>query len=174
MGGFIFLCGFVLMILTGMLLGEMQEKEEEKETEKRRIEGIKNMVTSAFDDILEDAKRFGDIYYVSLNDFVKKMLKLTSSIVKTDLKAYDIYNVKLLYDDPRSPHLGRIVIDKDLTPRFMSSAPSLDREQADIELSAALNVVEVEEFARKCRDIKLGVDIEAYRKEKVRKLINGK
>ena len=108
-------------------------------------------------------------------DFADKMEKLSDGDVKADLKPYDVYNVKSLSEYLKMGKLlGRIVINKNLEPRFMTSLPLTDAEVADIELEAALTIGEGKELADKCRKIKMDVDIESFRKDKVRKAINNK
>lgn len=172
---------YFLLISLGIALlclaqAELSDRNEKKEAEERRIANLKNDVKEELDGITEYADRFGDKFYDSLMDFANKMEKLYLDDVKVDLKPYDIYNAKLLQESFSSlgKLLGRIVINKNLEPRFMVSAPSTIPSRADIQLEAALTIDEVKELADKCRKIKMDVDIEAFRKDKVRKAINNK
>ncbi len=165
--------GIVFLCLAQSVLSDRNEK---KEAEERRIADLQNDVKEELDGITEYADRFGDKFYDSLMDFASKMEKLSLDDVKVDLKPYDIYNIKYLQESfsPLGKLLGRIVINKNLEPRFMVSAPSTIPSRADIQLEAALTIDEVKELADKCRKIKMDVDIEAFRKDKVRKAINNK
>lgn len=172
---------YFLLISLGIALlclaqAELSVRNEKKEAEERRIASLQNDVKEELDGITEYADRFGDKFYDSLMDFASKMEKLYLDDVKVDLKPYDIYNAKLLQESFSSlgKLLGRIVINKNLEPRFMVSAPSTIPSRADIQLEAALTIDEVKELADKCRKIKMDVDIEAFRKDKVRKAINNK
>jgi hypothetical protein len=152
------------------------DHEEKKEAEERRIADLKGEIKEDLEKITDLAYRFGDKFYDSLMDFASKMEKLTEDDVKADLKPYDIYNIKYLQESFSSlgKLLGKIVINKNLEPRFMVSTPSTIPSRTDIQLEAALTIDEVKELAYKCRKIKMDVDIEAYRKDKVRKAINNK
>jgi D-arabinose 1-dehydrogenase-like Zn-dependent alcohol dehydrogenase len=152
------------------------DHEEKKEAEERRIADLKGEIKKDLEKITDLAYRFGDKFYVSLMDFASKMEKLTEDDVKADLKPYDIYNVKHLQESfsGLGKLICRIVINKNLEPRFMASSPSTIPSRIDIQLEAALTIEEVKELADVCRRIKMDVDIEAYRKDKVRKAINNK
>jgi len=165
--------GIILLYIAQTVLSDRNEK---KEAEERRIADLQNDVKEELDGITEYADRFGDKFYDSLMDFASKMEKLCLDDVKVDLKPYDTYNIKRLQESfsPLGKLLGRIVINKNLEPRFMVSAPSTIPSRADIQLEAALTIDEVKELADKCRKIKMDVDIEAFRKDKVRKAINNK
>ena len=165
--------GIILLYIAQTVLSDRNEK---KEAEERRIADLQNDVKEELDGITEYADRFGDKFYDSLMDFASKMEKLSLDDVKVDLKPYDTYNIKRLQESfsPLGKLLGRIVINKNLEPRFMVSAPSTIPSRADIQLEAALTIDEVKELADKCRKIKMDVDIEAFRKDKVRKAINNK
>ena len=165
--------GIILLYLAQTVLSDRNEK---KEAEERRSADLQNDVKEELDGITEYADRFGDKFYDSLMDFASKMEKLCLDDVKVDLKPYDTYNIKRLREpfSPLGKLLGRIVINKNLEPRFMVSAPSTIPSRADIQLEAALTIDEVKELADKCRKIKMDVDIEAFRKDKVRKAINNK
>lgn len=165
--------GIILLYIAQTVLSDRNEK---KEAEERRIADLQNDVKEELDGITEYADRFGDKFYDSLMDFASKMEKLCLDDVKVDLKPYDTYNIKRLREpfSPLGKLLGRIVINKNLEPRFMVSAPSTIPSRADIQLEAALTIDEVKELADKCRKIKMDVDIEAFRKDKVRKAINNK
>ena len=172
---------YFLLISLGIILLDiaqtvLSDRNEKKEAEERRIADLQNDVKEELDGITEYADRFGDKFYDSLMDFASKMEKLCLDDVKVDLKPYDTYNIKRLQESfsPLGKLLGRIVINKNLEPRFMVSAPSTIPSRADIQLEAALTIDEVKELADKCRKIKMDVDIEAFRKDKVRKAINNK
>jgi hypothetical protein len=154
----------------------LSDRIEKKEAEERRIADLQNDVKEELDGITEYADRFGDKFYDSLMDFASKMEKLCLDDVKVDLKPYDTYNIKRLREpfSPLGKLLGRMVINKNLEPRFMVSAPSTIPSRADIQLEAALTIDEVKKLADKCRKIKMDIDIEAFRKDKVRKAINNK
>ena len=70
--------------------------------------------------------------------------------------------------------VGRIVIDKNLNPKFLVNPISLNREEADIQLEVALPTDEVRLIAEKCKNIKMDADIDMYRKCKVKEVIDGK
>ena len=165
--------GIILLYIAQTVLSDRNEK---KEAEERRIANLQHDVKDELNEITEYADRFGDKFYDSLMDFASKMEKLCLDDVKVDLKPYDTYNIKRLQESfsPLGKLLGRIVINKNLEPRFMVSAPSTIPSRADIQLEAALTIDEVKELADKCRKIKMDVDIEAFRKDKVRKAINNK
>ena len=161
-----------LLVIVSLILAEKEERDAEKEIELARINNIKNYVTEPFSDIEADSDRFGHDYAKSLIDYANKMDKLSSSKVKKDLKPYDTYYIKRLSKSASvSSALGRIVIDKDLTPRFMANA--LNPNDRDIQLSVALTSSEVRELADKCNKIAMDKDIDIYRKDKVNKAING-
>lgn len=162
----------IALIAISFYLGDRQAK---KDTEKERIARIQKHVKEDLEAITRYATRHGDTFYDALMDFADKMEKLSDGDVKADLKPYDVYNVKRLSEYlTMGKLLGRIVINKNLEPRFMTSLPLTDAEVADIELEAALTIDEVKELADKCRKIKMDVDIESFRKDKVRKAINNK
>lgn len=171
----VFLITFLIIIAVITLL-QFIEQNAKKEAEEIRIANLQHDVKDELNEITEYADRFGDKFYDSLMDFVSKMEKLSLDDVKVDLKPYDTYNVKHLQESfsPLGELLGRIVINKNLEPRFMVSAPSTIPSIADIQLEAALTIDEVKELADKCRKIKMDIDIEAFRKDKVRKAINNK
>ena len=176
MGVLYFLLISLCIILLYIAQTVLSDRNEKKEAEERRIADLQNDVKEELDGITEYADRFGDKFYDSLMDFASKMEKLCLDDVKVDLKPYDTYNIKRLQESfsPLGKLLGRIVINKNLEPRFMVSAPSTIPSRADIQLEAALTIDEVKELADKCRKIKMDVDIEAFRKDKVRKAINNK
>ena len=161
----------IILVSLYFYLGSRQEKQAKKE----RITRIQKHVKEDLEAITRYATRYGDTFYDTLMDFADKMEKLSDGDVKADLKPYDVYNVKRLSEYlTMGKLLGRIVVNKNLEPRFMTSLPSTDAEVADIELEAALTIGEVKELADKCRKIKMDVDIESFRKEKVKKAINNK
>jgi hypothetical protein len=162
----------IALIAISFYLGDRQAK---KDTENERIISIQRHIKEDLETIPIYATRYGDKFYDALMDFANKMEKLSDSDVRADLKPYDVYNMKTLSEYLKSMGklLGRIVIDKNLEPRFMTSYLSTNTEEADIELEAALTIGEVKELAEKCRKIKMEVDIETYRKEKVKKALNG-
>ena len=162
---------FVIVLALWVYL-TVQEEHYEKEREKLvKIERIKSYVLTGFEEIEEDADRYGNDYSESLLNFADKMDKMSSLEVRKDLRPYDIYNVKLLSEKTSSRTLGKIVIDKDLVPRFMATA--LNDNDRDIQLSVALTSSEVRELANKCKKARMYKEIETYRKDKVNKVING-
>lgn len=168
----IVLVALIALLAISLYLGDRQAK---KDTEKERIIRIQRYIKEDLEAITRYSTRYGDTFYDTLMDFADKMEKLSDGDVKADLKPYDVYNVKSLSEYLKMGKLlGRIVINKNLEPRFMTSFPSADAEVADIELEAALTIGEVKELADKCRKIKMDVDIESFRKEKVKKAINNK
>ena len=160
----------IILVSLSFYLGDRQAK---KNTEKERIARIQKHVKEDLETIPRYATRYGDKFYDVLMDFANKMEKLSDSDVRADLKPYDVYNMKSLSEYLKSMGklLGRIVINKNLEPRFMTSYLSTNTEEADIELEAALTIGEVKELAEKCRKIKMDVDIEAFRKDKVKKAL---
>lgn len=154
----------------------LEDRRAKKNTEKERIIKIQKHIKEDLETIPRYATRYGDKFYDVLMDFANKMEKLSDSDVRADLKPYDVYNMKNLSEYLKSMGklLGRIVINKNLEPRFMTSYLSKNTEEADIELEAALTIGEVKELAEKCRKIKMDVDVEAFRKDKVKKAINNK
>ena len=117
-----------------------------------------------------------DIIHHKLAHLFPLMADMVSEIkddVKRDLKPYDVYNTKRLHNQfsGLGTMLGRIVINKNLEPRFIVSAPSTIPSRADIQLEAALTIEEVKELANKCLRIKMDADIEKFRKDKVNKAI---
>lgn len=152
----------------------MDDKAKEKENRLAEIERIKSHVANEFEYMLDMAEICGDKYYKSLIDFADKMDKLSQ--LQSDLKPYDKYCFKKLYENTAShmasKFIGRIVIDKDLVPKFMLTAPSNMSSQLDIELKAALTSEDVRGFANKCRKAKMDADIEKFRKDKVTKALN--
>ena len=172
---FVMLSLLVLLIIVVSLSFYLGDRQAKKDTEKERIARIQRHVKEDLEAITRYATRYGDTFYETLMDFADKMEKLSDGDVKADLKPYDVYNVKSLSEYLKMGKLlGRIVINKNLEPRFMTSLPLTDAEVADIELEAALTIGEVKELADKCRKIKMDVDIESFRKEKVKKAINNK
>jgi hypothetical protein len=172
----VMLSSLVFLIVLVSLSFYFGNKETEKEIKMERIDRIHKNVKYDLESITRYATRSGDKFYNALMDFANKMEKLSESEVKDDLKPYDVYNVKPLNENLKhiSRLLGRIVIDKNLEPRFMTSYISSNAEEADIELEVALSIDEVKELANKCRKIKMNTDIEAFRQEKVKKVINNK
>ena len=141
---------YFMLIALGISLAALSiqawsDHVEEKEAEERRIADLQNDVKEELDGITEYADRFGDKFYDSLMDFASKMEKLCLDDVKVDLKPYDTYNIKRLQESfsPLGKLLGRIVINKNLEPRFMVSAPSTIPSRADIQLEAALTIDEL-------------------------------
>jgi uncharacterized protein YpmB len=163
----------VLLIILVSVSFYLGNRQAEKDAEKERIDKIQKGVKDDLETISRYATRYGDKFYDVLMDFANKMEKLSDSDVMADLKPYDVYNMKSLneYVKGVSRLLGRIVINKNLEPRFMTSYLSTNTEDADIELEAALTIGEVKELAEKCRKIKMDVDIEAFRKDKVKKAL---
>jgi hypothetical protein len=172
---FIMLSLLVFLIILVSLSFYLGDRQAKKDTEKERIARIQKYVKEDLEAITRYSTRYGDTFYDTLMDFADKMEKLSDGDVKADLKPYDVYNVKRLSEYlTMGKLLGRIVVNKNLEPRFMTSFPSTNAEVADIELEAALTIGEVKELADKCRKIKMDVDIESFRKEKVKKAINNK
>lgn len=171
---------FFILIFTmlGLFFSALifSDRMDKKDVKRRRINGIQNDVKKDLEEITEYANRFGDDYNKSLMDFANKMENLTKDDIKRDLKPYDIYNTQRLHNQLSGlgTMLGRIVINKNLEPRFMVSAPSTIPSRADIQLEAALTIEEVKELANKCLRIKMDADIEKFRKDKVNKAINNK
>lgn len=169
----------IVMTLFGIVLAALiifqcysSNKEEKKQMEQARINKIHKYVTDGFDEVIKEAERFGDKFSSSLNDYADKMYKLSQLEVKKDLKPYDEYEAKFIYS-PSSEIIGRIVIDKNLTPKFMVTYPSIDREEADIQLEVALTLDMVTNLASRCIKAKMDSDIETFRLKKVDKIING-
>jgi hypothetical protein len=170
---FVVIFTFLSLSFSVLIFSDRMDKEN---VERRRINGIQNDVKEELEEITEYADRFGDDFNKSLMDFANKMENLTKDDVKRDLKPYDVYNTKRLHNQfsGLGTMLGRIVINKNLEPRFMVSAPSTIPSRADIQLEAALTIEEVKELANKCLRIKMDADIEKFRKDKVNKAINNK
>lgn len=158
-----------VIILLWLALQISEERGLEKERVKRILKIKQDYVLEGYNDILENANGFGNDFYESLNSYAAKMDKL--SALKQDLKPYDVYEIGSLAKN--CCILGRIVIDKNLNPKFMAVAQSLISEEADIQLDAAYSSDSVRELANKCRRIKLDIDIDNYRKDRVKKAING-
>ena len=171
-------CMIILGLVMIVALSEyMDDKQAEKEQKEAEIERIKNCVIEDFKELEDYTDNYGIEFYTSLIDFAKKMEKLCEPNIKCDLHPYDTYNISKIIDNKTfKGHslLGRIVIDKALTPKFMMSCQSTIPSICDIQLEAALTANEVKELAEKCRKIKMDKDIETYRKNKVREAINGK
>lgn len=170
---FILIFTMLSLFFSALIFSDRMDKEDVK---RRRINGIQNDVKEELEEITEYADRFGEDFNKSLMDFANKMENLTKDDVKRDLKPYDVYNTKRLHNQfsGLGTMLGRIVINKNLEPRFMVSAPSTIPSRADIQLEAALTIEEVKELANKCLRIKMDADIEKFRKDKVSKAINNK
>ena len=170
---FIVLFTMLGLFFSALIFSDRMDKEDVK---RRRINGIQNDVKEELEEITEYANRFGDDYNKSLMDFANKMENLTKDDIKRDLKPYDIYNTQQLHNQfsGLGTMLGRIVINKNLEPRFMVSSPSTIPSRADIQLEVALTIEEVKELANKCLRIKMDADIEKFRKDKVSKAINNK
>ncbi len=170
---FILIFTMLSLFFSALIFSDRMDKEDVK---RRHINGIQNDVKEELEEITEYADRFGEDFNKSLMDFANKMENLTKDDVKRDLKPYDVYNTKRLHNQfsGLGTMLGRIVINKNLEPRFMVSAPSTIPSRADIQLEAALTIEEVKELANKCLRIKMDADIEKFRKDKVNKAINNK
>lgn len=175
MGTLYFICLGLFLALAICLLQLDDEKTLEKEREAARIKRIQSHVTEGFKDIIDLAPRCGNEYYDSLMDFANKMEKILT--IKEDLKPYDTYFHKKLYEDKKthmaSKFIGRIVIDKNIVPRFMVTPQSTIPSQCDIELEVALTSDGVRQLAENCRRTKMEADMEEYRKDKVKKILNG-
>jgi hypothetical protein len=170
---FVVIFTFLSLSFSVLIFSDRMDKEN---VERRRINGIQNDVKEELEEITEYAYRFGDDFSKSLISFADKMENLTKDDIKRDLKPYDIYNTQRLHNQfsGLGTMLGRIVINKNLEPRFMVSPPSTIPSRADIQLEAALTIEEVKELANKCLRIKMDADIEKFRKDKVNKAINNK
>jgi hypothetical protein len=170
---FVVIFTFLSLSFSVLIFSDRMDKEN---VERRRINGIQNDVKEELEEITEYADRFGDDFSKSLISFADKMENLTKDDIKRDLKPYDIYNTQRLHNQfsGLGTMLGRIVINKNLEPRFMVSPPSTIPSRADIQLEAALTIEEVKELANKCLRIKMDADIEKFRKDKVNKAINNK
>ena len=173
---FLIFIGTVLVISFCICIGEiMDDKKREKENRLAEIERIQSRVTEDFKDVVVFSDRFGNEYYNGLMDFANKMDKMLE--IQNDLKSYDVFYHKRLYENTASymgsKFMGRIIVDKNLVPKFMVTAQSSIPSQLDIELEVALTSDGVRELAEKCRKIKMGADIEAFRKDKVKKVLNG-
>lgn len=170
---FILIFTMLSLFFSALIFSDRMDKED---VEKRRINGLQNDIKEDLEEITEYADRFGEDFNKSLMDFANKMENLTKDNVKRDLKPYDVYNTKRLHNQfsGLGTMLGRIVINKNLEPRFMVSPPSTIPSRADIQLEAALTIEEVKELANKCLRIKMDADIEKFRKDKVNKAINNK
>lgn len=170
---FILIFTMLSLFFSALIFSDRMDKED---VEKRRINGLQNDIKEDLEEITEYADRFGEDFNKSLMDFANKMENLTKDNVKRDLKPYDVYNTKRLHNQfsGLGTMLGRIVINKNLEPRFMVSPPSTIPSRADIQLEAALTIEEVKELANKCLRIKMDADIEKFRKDKVSNAINNK
>lgn len=170
----------ILMLGLGIILyvcltQYMDDKARERDNRLAEIERIHSRVTEDFEDIIALADKFGNEYYDGLMDFANKMDKMLE--IQNDLKSYDVFYHKRLYEKSkgaRSRFIGRIIVDKNLVPKFMVTPQSAIPSQLDIELEVALTSDGVRELAEKCRKIKMDEDIEAFRKDKVEKVLNGK
>lgn len=172
----IFLILIAALIVIYALMYKIDEKDKKEEKDRRdreRLFFIQRRVEEGIEELIEHADRYGDKLYISLTDFADKMAKLYESDIKKDLKPYDIYNTSLLVSNKIiGIGVGRIVINKNLEPRFMLVEPSLDHSQADIELELALTIDEVKELANKCKNIKMNHDIDNFRQNKVQNIIS--
>ena len=175
MDAFVFLMICLCITLAICLMEYMDDKDREKSNRLAEIKNIQSRITEDFEDIIDLAPRYGNEYYESLMDFANKMEKILT--IKEDLKPYDVFYHKRLYEEKKtymaSKFIGRIVIDKNIVPRFMVTPQSTIPSRCDIELEVALTSDGVRELAEKCRKIKMDADIEAFRKNKVNKVING-
>jgi hypothetical protein len=167
------LCLIGLFIISGVIGCYISDKRQDENYKRERIETIKEEVRNGFKDIVSHACNFGDEYYTSLMDFASKMEKLTDVSVMPDLKPYDIYNIAHLRNGKIGNKIGKIVINKNLEPKFMVTVLSTIPSRTDIQLEAALCIKEVKELAKKCRDIRMNTEIDEFRKDKVKKAING-
>lgn len=155
------------------ILDEIDKKEEKDREDRERLFSIQRRVDEGIEELIEHADRYGDKLYISLTDFADKMAKLCESDIKKDLKPYDIYNSSLLVSNRIiGIGVGRIVINKNLEPRFMLIHPSLNQSEADIELEAALTIDEVKRLANWCKNIKMNHDIDKFRQNKVQNIIS--
>ena len=172
---FLILIAALIVVIYALIhiLDEIDKKEEKDRRDRERLFSIQRRVEEGIEELIEYADIYGDKLYISLTEFANKMAKFYESDIKKDLKPYDIYNRSLLI-----PHkiigigLGRIVINKNLEPRFMLVEPSLDQSESDIELELALTIDEVKELANKCKNIKMNHDIDEFRQNKVQNIIN--
>ena len=163
-----------IILLSAIILWNLAGIIDEKKEKERRIAALQNQVKEDLEEVVRYSSVFGDIFYKSLMDFANKMEKLCDDDIKSDLKPYDIYNIQRLHNQfsGLGRMFGRIVINKNLEPRFMVSELSTIPSRADIQLEAALTVEEVKELAHKCNKIKMDVDVERFRKDKVNKALN--
>jgi hypothetical protein len=175
MATFVFLLMGLCIVLAVCLMEYIDDKDREKNNRLAEIKNIQRRITEDFEDIIDLAPRYGNEYYDSLMDFANKMEKILT--IKEDLKPYDAYFHKKLYEDKKthmgSKFIGRIVIDKNIVPRFMVTPQSTIPSQCDIELEVALTSDGVRQLAENCRRTKMEADMEEYRKDKVKKILNG-
>ena len=175
MATFVFLLIGLCIVLAVCLMEHIDDKDREKNNRLAEIKNIQRRITEDFEDIIDLAPRYGNEYYESLMDFANKMEKILT--IKEDLKQYDAYFHKKLYEDKKtnmaSKFIGRIVIDKNIVPRFMVTPQSTIPSQCDIELEVALTSDGVRQLAENCRRTKMEADMEEYRKDKVKKILNG-
>ena len=158
MEGLIIFILFIFVITCASLITDEIDSRDDRKNK------LKKRVTNGFKKIEESSRIYGKEYSACLRDYAYKMNKLESEEVKKYLKPYDTYSVKYFHK-----FLGRIIIDKNLVPRFMvTNISSSDIiKDTDFQLSFALTSDEVMKLAEKCDKIFMEKNDEIHRKNKV-------
>jgi hypothetical protein len=109
--------------------------------------------------------------------FADKMDKLKDASIGAKLKPYDSFAKAYLNGSKISSCnklCGRIVIDKNLIPRFIVDKEFLlDKKFFDTELEVSYTSNDVRILAEKCKIIKNDADLEEKRCETIENIING-
>lgn len=167
----IFLLTFLVILLIAgisIYIEESEEKRSIREQQERKISRIKDNIKDEFD-YLEKASQwqYGEII-PGLERYADRMKKILSdeSILK-NLKPYDEFYRTNIKKNSTLHGTFKIVIDKNLVPKFSPDRGSYDKQERDIELEACMNINELEEFIKKCKRLVIDKEIEDHRKKKV-------
>ena len=169
---FFIILGIILVVLV-FLQYYLSERDEKRQKAKDTINSIQSEILFDLKEFEEMADMQGEKYYNDLMAFAKQMEKLKDIEIRKDLKPYDVFGRKSIGKKYGRKLFARIVIDKNLEPKFLATPHSTIPERADIQLEASLNVDQVKALAEKCRKIKMESEMENFRLKKVNEAING-
>jgi hypothetical protein len=138
---------------------DIKEKKRERE---RHISYIKERITDEFDPLIEYPT---NEIINSLERYLEKLIKMAD--LKKDLKPYDEFCVGCLKSHGCYHDRYKIIIDKNLVPKFAPDTHyvSDESDDKDYELEACMDADELRKFIDKCKMSLMNNEIEAHRKK---------
>lgn len=165
----IFLVAIIAIAIFSLLMNIHAENAEQKERHERHVENIKHKIKSELESIKTQCGWPSEETLNSLINYHEKMLLMESDPdITSNLKPYDEYYKGKLRNKSALNDTYSIVIDKQLTPRFLPDVYlSSNNWERDIELSACPNAKELENFIDECKKIIMDKKIDKFRKKQI-------